>query len=138
MSKVYAQPALMDNIVEKFDLKNAAIVEVGDLLVTSGIGAFDIETGETLSGEDIKVHANHALDTYEQVLQALGFSLDHVVKVGAFLRYPERDYAGWNEVYLDRFSDPYPCRTSVGGPLVAGIIELDLWASREPRRLREG
>lgn len=134
MSTVFEQPERLQHIVQKFDLRNAAAIVVGDTIFTSGFGAFDIETGQTLPGDDIRTHAMHAVDTYEYVLSALGLGLDHVVKVNAFLRHPERDYPAWNEVFQERFTAPYPCRTTVGGGLVAGIVELDFTVARTPRR----
>jgi len=32
------------------------------------------------------------------------------------------------------FEAPYPCRTTVGAPLVAGNIEIEIVAARTPRQ----
>lgn len=133
--EIHAQPASMRHIVEKFHLKNSSAIVVGEVIFTSGFGAFDHATGMALPGEDIRAHANHAIDTYELVLGELGYGLDQVVKVSAFLVHPERDYVGWNEVFEKRFRAPHPCRTTVGAPLVAGIVELDFTLARTSRVL---
>ena len=44
------------------------------------------------------------------------------------------DFSAWYEVFLDMFDAPYPCRTTVGAPLVAGDIEIEIVAASSPRR----
>ena len=63
-----------------------------------------------------------------------GLGLDNVIKVNAYLADPVGDFAGWNEVYLEKFAAPYPCRTTVGAQLHVGVIELDVIAAGESRR----
>ena len=67
------------------------------------------------------------------MLADLGLSLDHVIKVNA---QPSdvSEFAAWNEVFLDVFDAPYPCRTTVGAALVAGKIEVEIIAATTARR----
>ena len=90
------------------------------------------ETGELIAG-GIREHSRHTLELYRTILTDIGLSLDHVVKVNAYLADPA-DFAAWNEVYLEIFDAPYPCRTTVTAPPVFGLIEVELIASLEPRR----
>ncbi len=120
-------------IAERYDLRSSAAIFAGDTVHLSGLSAVDRVSGEVLDG-DIRAQARYTLELFELVLADLGLSLDHVVKVNAYLAEPARDFAAWNEVFLDVLAAPYPCRTTVGAPLVVGLIELDLVAARQPRR----
>ena len=123
----------IENIAKAFDIKNGICVEVGELLVFSGFAGLDLETGAVSKGDIVK-HANDSLDCYEYILKSIGLSLDNVVKVNAFLKDPVADFPGWNETFKSRFNAPHPCRTTVGAPLVAGLIELEIQACRTPRQ----
>ena len=126
----------IDTIAKAFDIKNGICVEVGELLVFSGFAGLDLETGAVSKGDIVK-HANDSLDCYEYILKSIGLSLDNVVKVNAYLKDPVADFSGWNETFKARFTAPYPCRTTVGASLVAGLIELEIQAARTPRRAME-
>lgn len=134
--KILTNLPAIDRVVKEFDIRNAICIEVGELLVFSGFAGLDLETG-TISVGPIEKHANDSLDCYEHILTSMGLSLDHVVKVNAYLADPVRDFPGWNETFKQRFRAPYPCRTTVGAPLVAGMIELEIQASRTSRMAAE-
>lgn len=121
----------IDNAVKAFAVKNAIAIEVGDQILFSGMAGIELETGKLAEG-DIAVHANASLDCYEYILESMGLTLDNVIKVNCFLANPA-DFALWNETFKSRFSAPYPCRTTVGAPLVAGEIELEIIATRTKR-----
>jgi len=73
------------------------------------------------------------LDNFGLMLGDLGLSLDHVIKVNAQLT-DVSEFTLWNDVFLDVFDPPYPCRTTVGAPLVVGDIEIEIIAAATPRR----
>lgn len=116
----------------RLGIKNSTAIRVDNLIMFSGLTALDIETGGIVEG-DFEAQARHALGIFEGILDDLGMTLDHVVKVTCQLRNID-DFAVWNEVYLDVFDPPYPCRTTTGAPLVVGDIEVEITASVEPRR----
>ena len=58
---------------------------------------------------------------------------DHVIKVNAQLS-DVSEFSAWNDVFLDVFDAPYPCRTTVGAALVAGKIEVEIIAAATARR----
>lgn len=133
--KILTNLPKIDEAVKGFQIKNAICIETGDMIIFSGFAGLDIETGAMAEGS-IANHANASIDCYKHILESLGLSLDNVIKVNCFLAEPS-DFAEWNEVFKDRFTAPYPCRTTVGAPLVAGKIELEFIASREARSSAE-
>lgn len=130
--KILSKAPKLERLLKEFDVRNATCVEASGLLFFSGVPGLNLETGKKTVGP-ISLHAHDALDCYQYILECLGLSLDHVVKVNAFLRNPVEDYPQWNEVFQSRFNAPYPCRTTVGSPLVDGELELEIIASRTSR-----
>ena len=116
----------------RYGIKNSTAIRVDNLIMFSGLTGLDLETGQIVEG-DFATQARHALGIFEGILDDLGLTLDHVVKVTCQLRNID-DFATWNEVFLDVFDAPYPCRTTTGAPLVVGDIEVEITAAVEPRR----
>lgn len=132
MIKVHATVPALDQAMQRLNIRNAAAIQVDNVVYLSGLTALDLATGEMVLG-DIGAHAHQTLALCKLVLEDIGLSLDHVVKVNCFLN-DAADFAAWNEVYLDVFDAPYPCRTTVGACLVVGLIEVEMIAALEPRR----
>jgi len=103
-------------------------LRVGDLVFLAGQGGFDPQTRKL--GETIEEQTEQTLRTIEQLLEAAGCSradvvscLVHLSDLSLFERY--------NAVYERFFADPRPVRTTVGAPLVHGmLIEITVIASR--------
>ena len=131
MTIIHSTPAT-EAALEHFNVKNATAIQVGDLYFFSGLTAIDLVTFE-ISEADVGTQARITLENFRLILKDLGLSLDHVVKVNAQLTNVT-EFAAWNEVFLDTFEAPYPCRTTVGAPLVVGNIEVEIVAASEPRR----
>ena len=94
-------------------------VSYGDLLFISGAGAH-------YKG-DIKAHTKTVLDDIQQRLEAAGSSMQKVLKVNVYLN-DLKDYAAMNEVYLGRFGQEPPVRTTVapaGGIPGDSLVEID-------------
>lgn len=132
MIKVHSTTASLRAAMERLNIRNAAAIQVDSTVYLSGLTALDTVTGQLIGG-GIREHSRHTLELYRTILTDIGLSLDHVVKVNAYLADPE-DFAAWNEVYLEVFEAPYPCRTTVTAPPVFGLIEVELIAALEPRR----
>ena len=96
-------------------------VSYGNLLFVSGIGAH-------YEG-DIKQHTKTVLDEIEKALANAGSSMEKVLKVTVFLAKAE-DYAPMNEVFLGRFGENPPVRTTVAAAWVPGnsLVEMDVIA----------
>ena len=131
MTIVHSSPSAAAAL-ERFNVKNATAIQVGDLYFFSGMTAIDLTTFD-VSEADVATQARITLDNFRLVLEDLGLSLDHVVKVNAQLT-DVAEFAAWNEVFLDVFQSPYPCRTTVGAPLVVGKIEVEIVAASTARR----
>jgi 2-iminobutanoate/2-iminopropanoate deaminase len=115
-----------------FSIENAICIEVDNLIVLSGFTGLDLKTG-AISAGSFEKHAHEAIDCFELIFRQLGLSLDNVIKVNCYLANPVQDFPTWNDIFKARFSPPYPCRTTVGAPLVAGRIEVEMTAHRTSR-----
>jgi 2-iminobutanoate/2-iminopropanoate deaminase len=102
---------------------------VGDLVYTAGMGPHDPRTGEVV-GDDIATQTAQVLRNLSAVLAAAGSSLADVVKATTHLQHLERDFAGYDRVYRDTMSEPYPVRTTVGSALYGMLVEIDVVAVR--------
>ena len=131
MTIVHSSPSV-EAAMQHFNVKNATAIQVGDLYFFSGLTAIDLVSFE-VSRADVRTQARLTLENFNAILDDLNLSLDHVIKVNAQLS-DVGEFAAWNEVFLDMFEAPYPCRTTVGAPLVAGDIEIEIVAASNPRR----
>jgi 2-iminobutanoate/2-iminopropanoate deaminase len=100
----------------------------GDLVYTAGQIAND-ESGQIVSDE-IEAQTRRVLDNLRAVLRAAGCDLSDVIKVNAFLT-DLSNFAVYNDVYREYFSEPYPARTTVGAALAPGyLVEIEAVARR--------
>ena len=100
----------------------SSAVSYGNLLFIAGIGAH-------VPG-DIKLHTDIVLKEIERQLKNAGSSMDKALKVTVFLN-DLKDYAAMNEVFLGRFGDHPPVRTTVspaGGIPGNSLVEMDVIA----------
>ena len=97
-------------------------VSYGNLLFIAGKGAH-------FEG-DIKAHTNHVLDEIKKELENAGSSMDKVLKCSVFLN-DLKDYKAMNEVFLGRFGENPPVRTTIaaaGGIPGNSLVEMDVIA----------
>jgi 2-iminobutanoate/2-iminopropanoate deaminase len=96
-------------------------VQYGNLIFISGAGYH--EKG------DIKVHTEGVLADIKKQLEAAGSSMNKVLKASVFLA-DLKDYAAMNEVYMGKFGDEPPVRTTVAVAGVPGnsLVEIDVIA----------
>ena len=104
------------------------VVEANGVVWTAGFGPQDPRTGSVPEG--IAAQSAQVLDNVEQALREVGLDLTHVVKATVHLQDPDADFAAFNEVYADRFTAPYPVRTTVGSRLAGILVEVDVVAVR--------
>jgi 2-iminobutanoate/2-iminopropanoate deaminase len=91
----------------------------GDLVYTAGqIGAD--ATGAIVEG-GIEAQCRQALDNLRACLAAAGCELTDVIKVNGYL-VDLGDFAVYNEIYREYFTEPYPARTTVGAALAPGLL----------------
>ena len=94
--------------------------------------AIDLTTSE-LSDANLATQTRMTMENCRLMLADLRLSLDHVIKVNAKLS-DVSEFAVWNDVFLDVFDAPYPCRNTVGAALVADKIEVEIIAATTARR----
>lgn len=88
------------------------------LVITSGQVGFDA-SGELVSGLEQQVEVSIA--NLRRVLEEAGSSLDQVVSTRCYLSTMD-DFAAFNEIYVQHFSEPFPARTTVGVELLGDIL----------------
>ena len=104
----------------------------GNLLYCSGQTPIDPATGKLVEG-GIGEQTQQAFNNLQAVLAGAGLSMDDVIKVNVYLT-SMANFAGMNQAYQERFSAPYPARTTVavaGLPLDA-LVEIELVAEKTP------
>ena len=100
----------------------SGMVAYGNLLFISGVGYH--QEG------DIKVHTEHVLEQIKGQLEAVGSSMNKVLKCNVYLN-DLKDYAAMNEVFQGKFGDEPPVRTTVacsGGIPGNSLVEIDVIA----------
>jgi 2-iminobutanoate/2-iminopropanoate deaminase len=98
----------------------------GDFIFVTGTGPIDPSTGK-LAGDTIEQQTDLTIDNLAAILEADGASLSDVVKATVHLSDTSL-FARYNAVYAQRFSKPYPVRTTVGSDLGHSpgmLIEID-------------
>jgi enamine deaminase RidA (YjgF/YER057c/UK114 family) len=126
-------PAPADKPVKKVHYRNGrkpektplfnSTVSYGNLLFIAGVGYH--QEG------DIKVHTKGVLDQIQRQLESVGSSMDKVLKCNVYLN-DLKDYAAMNEVFLGRFGDEPPVRTTIaaaGGIPGNSLVEIDVIAT---------
>lgn len=99
----------------------------GGFVFVSGQTAEKPGSSDLVEG-DVKVQTRQVLENIRGILEAAGCSLDDVVKVTAHLADAE-DFDGYNEIYRQFFSVPFPVRTTVQSVLPGGsLVEIDVIA----------
>lgn len=105
-------------------------IETDGLVFCSGQTPLDPETGHLVRG-GVKAQTHQCFDNLFAVLEAAGLTPEHVIKVNVYLAHMN-DFLHMNDAYGQRFSEPYPARTTVGVaalPLGAAV-EIELIARR--------
>ena len=95
------------------------VVTYGSMVFLSGIGAH-------FEG-DVQAHTTHVLDEMKKNLEAVGSSMEKVLKVNVYLNDLE-DYKAMNEVFSGRFGDQPGVRTTIaaaGGIPGDSLVEID-------------
>src|SRR3954451_7036611 len=119
--------AIQPEGIAKPDAPYSPVYASGDLVYTAG------QVGVDASGtvpDGIDAQTRQALENLRLCLEAAGCGLADVVKGNAYLTDMD-DFAAYNAVYRETFSEPYPARTTVGAALVPGLlVEIEAVARR--------
>jgi 2-iminobutanoate/2-iminopropanoate deaminase len=118
-----------------------AVIHNG-ILYVAGQGPVDPAAGKVVQGT-IQEEARQALSNLKAIIEAAGFSLQGVLKTTCFLADME-DFAGFNQVYAEFFTESQPARTTVQAARLPSDIKVEIEAivgsdaevAESPRQLR--
>ena len=109
---------------------------VGNLLFLSGIGPRDPSTnviiGNVYNADghlisyDIEAQCRAAFANVRTILEASGARWEDLVDVTVFLTDMVHDFAAYNRVYAEYFTDAQPCRTTLGITALPTPIAIEL------------
>ena len=99
-------------------------VRAGDMVFLSGQLGIDPNSGSLLVGFDAQAH--QVFRNLQAVCQAAGGDLVNIVRLGVFLT-DMGDFARFNQIMGEYFSEPYPARASVqvAGLPKGGVVEAE-------------
>ncbi|BFT74786.1 MULTISPECIES: RidA family protein [Paenibacillus] len=120
------------NLAPEFPLPFSQALRAGDFVYVSGQVGVNPATREVV-GETIEEQTVQCLRNIETILEAAGLSLDHIVKINAFLSRQE-DFPGYNRAYENVMKKPFPTRTSIGCSIGSYLVEIDAIAYAASRR----
>jgi len=107
-------------------------IRLGNLFFSSGLTGLRPEARKdpTAPAGDIKEQTDRILKQHQANLEALGSSLENVVKVTVFLADVRKEKQGMNEVYAQYFPKNAPARSAIGAsfPDDATRVEIELVA----------
>jgi 2-aminomuconate deaminase len=109
---------------------------VGNLLFLSGVGprirgSKDIpgvivdDRGEIVS-YDIETQCRSVFQNVRYILEDAGSAWENIVDVTVFLTNMNDDFATYNRIYAEYFSDNKPCRTTVEVNALPTAIAIEL------------
>ncbi len=109
---------------------------VGNLLFLSGVGPRERgakqipgvelnEAGEVAS-YDIEAQCRSVFQNVRYILEDAGSAWEQIVDVTVFLTNMKNDFAIYNRVYAEYFSDNRPCRTTVEVNALPTPIAIEL------------
>lgn len=107
-------------------------MRIGNLYFSSGLTGVREEARKNplAFGGDIKEQTERILEMHKKNLEALGSSLENVLKVTVFLADVKTEKNAMNEVYARYFPKNPPARSAVGAefPDTATRVEIELVA----------
>lgn len=123
------------NQAPEFPLPFSQALRAGDFVYVSGQVGVDPATREVV-GNTIEEQTVQCLRNIETILAAAGLTLDHIVKINAFVSRME-DFPGYNLAYESVMGRPFPVRTSIGCTIGSYLVEIDAIAYAPTRRGEE-
>ncbi len=105
---------------------------IGNMYFSSGLTGVRAEARKDplAFGGDVKEQTHNILKAHQKNLEAMGSSLDNVVKVTAFLADVKTLKPAFNEAYAEYFKKDAPARTALGAifPETQTLVEIELVA----------
>jgi len=115
-------------------LKDARSIGYNHAIIADGTfymaGQVAMDADSTVVGDDIEAQARKAYENAGTLLETAGKGFADVVKVTTHIVEPhERYFEGYKQVYLETFTEPYPCHTVLGAHQLAHedyLVEIEL------------
>lgn len=124
--------AIMIGEAPQFPLPFSHAIRAGDFVYVSGQVGVDPAT-LAVSGNDIESQTIQCFKNLEIILAAEGLTLDHVIKMNAYLSKGEH-IPGYNKAYTSYITNPYPARTTVVSGIGDYLVEIDCVAYTRSKR----
>ena len=109
---------------------------VGNILFLSGVGprspgsnaipGNEYAADGRLIAYDIEAQCRQVFANVRAVLEASGARWQDLVDVTVFLTDMQRDFAAYNRIYAEHFTDAQPCRTTLGITALPTPIAIEL------------
>ncbi|MFN8252504.1 MAG: Rid family hydrolase [Ferruginibacter sp.] len=109
---------------------------VGNLLFLSGIGSrnaadnsipgLKLDAEGNIAAYDIAAETHQCFANVKAVLEASGSSWNNIVDVTVFLTNMKSDFAVYNKIYAEYFTDVQACRTTVEVKSLPTPIAIEL------------
>ena len=109
---------------------------VGNLLFLSGVGPRDPSTNAIIGNVynveghllsyDIETQCRAVFANVRTILEASGARWQDLVDITVFLTDMAHDFAAYNRVYAEYFTDAQPCRTTLGITALPTPIAIEL------------
>lgn len=105
-------------------------IDIGDLVFVSGQIPIDPATGK-IEATDIEDQTRQVFENIKAVLLAADLGLEHVVKMGVFLKTLD-EFQAMNAVYAEYFPGDPPARSTIAaaGLPMGARVEIDVIARR--------
>ena len=107
-------------------------IRLGNLYFSSGLTGVRPEARKDplAFGGDVKEQTHNILKAHKANLEAMGSSLDNVLKVTVYMADIKTEKPAMNEVYAEYFGKNAPSRTAIGAdfPDTATRLEIELVA----------
>lgn len=110
--------------------------KVGNLLFLSGIGSrsakdnsipgLEQDADGNITNYDIEAETHQCFANVKAVLEASGSSWDKIVDVTVFLTNMKKDFAAYNKIYGEYFTEVQACRTTVEVKSLPTPIAIEL------------
>lgn len=105
---------------------------IGNMYFSSGLTGVRPEARKDplAFGGDVKEQTHTIMKAHKANLEAMGSSLDNVVKVTAFLADVKTQKPAFNEAYAQYFTKDAPARTALGAifPEMQTLVEIEVVA----------
>ncbi|WP_406237456.1 RidA family protein [Nocardia sp. NBC_01009] len=105
----------------------SSVIVSGDLVFTAGQAPFDSDGN--LVSDDFAEQTHQTLRNLRSCLEAAGCRVSDVLKVTAYIVDPA-DFATFNEIYQQYFTEPYPARATLVTNLLGFKVEIEAIARK--------